>query len=174
MSSSAPWLVEFDAPDRACEAARALRAEGIERLDLHAPYEVPGAAAALGLRRPRELPRTVLILALLGACTGYGIQWYSSTATPNGVAGGRPVHAPPAFVPVTFELGVLFGAAGAFVGLLARRPLLRLWQPVFEVEGFDRASIDRFWLRVDEPVDAERLAELLAPLRPLRIERGPS
>ena len=171
---SAFWMIEFESGELACEAVRRLRAQGHAELDLHAPYEVPGAAEALGIERPRYLPRLVLGFALLGALTGYGLQWYSSVATPDGLAGARPVHAAPAFVPVTFELGVLFGSAAAFVGLFARWPSLRLWQPVFEVEGFERASVDRYWVRVaaaDPGLDLEELRQTLAPLEPLRIER---
>ena len=171
-SGSGPfWLVEFDSAANACAAARVLRAGGYETVDLHAPREIPEAFEALGLPRPRYLPRLVLAFALAGALTGYALQWYSSVATPNGIVGARPVHAAPAFVPVTFELAVLFGSAAAFVGLFARRPSLRLWQPVFEVEGFERASIDRYWLRLAGSVDRNALEALLASLRPGRIER---
>jgi hypothetical protein len=51
-----------------------------------------------------------------------------------------------AFVPITFEMGVLFSALTAVVTLAVWSKLPTLWQPVFEVQGFDRASIDRFFL----------------------------
>jgi len=61
--------------------------------------------------------------------------------------GNRPPHSPPAFIPVTFELGVLFASLSIFFGLLfAYFKFPRVHHPVFEVEEFRSASIDRLWL----------------------------
>jgi hypothetical protein len=74
--------------------------------------------------------------------------------------GGRPPHSPPAFIPVTFELGVLFSSLAIFLGLLfAYFRFPRVHHPVFEVEAFRSASIDALWLSAE--VD-EREAEPLA------------
>jgi hypothetical protein len=57
--------------------------------------------------------------------------------------------------------------------MLALSGLPRLHHPVFEVEGFERASVDRFWLGVDE-ADAhfdERVSDELARLGALRCAR---
>jgi len=45
--------------------------------------------------------------------------------------------------------------------------LVVLWDPVFEVPGFESASVDRFWLRVSGPALESVRAELDA-LQPLR------
>jgi len=63
--------------------------------------------------------------------------------------GGRPLHSAPAFIPITFEMTVLCAAATALLSALVLGGLPRLWHPVFEVDGFERATIDRFWLAVD-------------------------
>ena len=55
---------------------------------------------------------------------------------------------PLAFVPITFEMGVLFAGLTALIGVFFWGRLLKLWDPVFEVPGFDSASKDKFWLRV--------------------------
>ena len=47
-------------------------------------------------------------------------------------------------------MGVLFAAFTAVITLLVKCGLPRLHHPVFEIEGFERASIDRFWIVVDE------------------------
>jgi hypothetical protein len=62
--------------------------------------------------------------------------------------GGRPYHSAPAFIPITFEMAVLFAATAALVSAIVLGGLPRLWHPVFEVDGFERATIDRFWLAV--------------------------
>ena len=52
-----------------------------------------------------------------------------------------------------FELGVLFASFGAFFGFFALNRLPRPHHPVFELEAFRTATVDRFWLSVttDEP-----------------------
>ena len=166
-------VAEFESGARAVEAVRRLRARGYRRLDLHLPYEVPGAQEALGLARPRILPRLVLLLGLVGAAAGYLVQWYTSVVAYPLDVGGRPLHSAPAFVPITFEMGILLGAFAAFFGLLGLSRLLRLWQPIFEVPGFERVTTDRYWLVVDaaDPrFSEEGTSDHLRELGPLRVE----
>ena len=87
--------------------------------------------------------------ALAGGAGAYFIQWYLNAYDYPLNVGGRPPHAAPAFVPITFETTVLVAALSGFVIFLALSRLLRLYHPVFEVEGFERASIDQFWLGID-------------------------
>jgi hypothetical protein len=46
-------------------------------------------------------------------------------------------------------MGVLTAALAGMIAYLALTGLPELWCPLFEVEGFERASIDRFWVGVD-------------------------
>ena len=46
-------------------------------------------------------------------------------------------------------MGVLFAGITAFVCVFAFSRLPRLHHPVFEIDGFESASIDRFWLGID-------------------------
>ena len=56
--------------------------------------------------------------------------------------GSRPPHAPPANIPITFELAVLLGGGSAFFGFFALAKLPQPYHPVFESEDF-RARVDR-------------------------------
>jgi hypothetical protein len=169
----AAWSAEFRSPAALLEAARTLRERGYRELELHTPYEIEAASEVLGLPRPRWLPRLVLLFGLTGAALGYGVQWLTNAWLYPLVVGGRPPHSPPAFIPITFESGILLGALAAFVGLLAGGRLMRLWQPIFEVPHFERASVDRFWLVVDRSdprFDEGDTRALLESLSPLRVE----
>jgi hypothetical protein len=139
-------LGEFSDDAALLEAARTLRAEGITSLDLHSPYPIHGAEEALGLRRS-TVPLVTLIGGVTGAVSGYLLQWYTVGFDWPLNVGNRPPHSPPAFVPVTFELGVLFASLTIFFGLLfAYFRFPRVHHPVFEVEAFRSASIDGAWL----------------------------
>jgi Protein of unknown function (DUF3341) len=104
-----------------------------------------GADEALGLKKS-IVPRIALVAGLIGATTGYLMQWYLVGVDFPINVGGRPPHSPPAFIPVTFELGVLFAALAIFFGLFKLWGMPRLHHPVFEVEAFRSASVDGLWL----------------------------
>jgi hypothetical protein len=153
------WVVGQFRDERALlEAARALRGQGYASLDLHTPYPVNGAEEALGLRRS-TVPLVTLAAGLAGAISGYLLQWYTVGFDWPLNVGNRPPHSAPAFVPVTFELGVLFAALTIFFGLLfAYFRFPRLHHPVFEVEAFRSASIDGLWLSAAVPDERGQVA----------------
>jgi ActD protein len=92
----------------------------------------------------------------MGVVGGYSLlYWCSAVAYPINV-GGRPLHSAPAFIPITFELGILFSALTAFFGVLAYMGYPRLYHPVFESAGFRRASTDQFWISVQLVGDDDR------------------
>jgi hypothetical protein len=164
-------LAELDSADAAIAAADALHALGYRALETYAPLPLPAAEDRMGLRRSR-LGGFVFGGGLVGAVLGYGIQWYADVRVFPLRVGGRPLHAVPAFIPATFEATILGAALVAFFGVLVALRLPELWHPVFEVEGFERASADRFWVAVgeDDPAfDRERTRADLASLDPLRV-----
>lgn len=143
------WMMgEFTTPDALLDAARKVRALGFTDVDTYSPYPLHGADEALGLRRSR-VPLVVLAGGLAGATLGYFMQYWMNAVDYAINVGGRPLNSPPQYLPITFECGVLLAALSAFFGLLFG--FLRLpqpYHPVFEVESFRRASVDRFWLSV--------------------------
>lgn len=176
-ASRVTYLAEFDDPEALRAALLTLRAKGYTRLDSYSPYPVPGVDPLLGLRRSR-LPVVVFVVGALGALASYAIQWYADAWDYPLNIGGRPAHATTAFIPPTFEGLILSAALAAFIGVLVILRLPRLWKPVFEIDGFERASIDRFWLAVDgrdhrAAADVTpRELEALRPLRVVRLEEG--
>jgi hypothetical protein len=158
-------LGEFEREHALLDAARVLRARGHASLDIHSPYPLHGADEALGLKRS-TVPLVALVGGVTGAVTGYLLQWYvAAFAWPLNV-GNRPPHSAPAFIPVTFELGVLFAALAIFFGLLGGYfGFPRTHHPVFEVEAFRSATIDALWLSAEvDGKDAEPVAQELRRL----------
>jgi hypothetical protein len=142
-------LAEFSEADDLLTAAREAHRAGYQRLDAFSPFPVPGVFEALGGQRGSWIPIAVLLGGIVGAVSGYALQyWVSVIHYPLNV-GGRPLHSWPAFIPVTFELGILFGALTGVVSMLALNGLPRPNHPLFDVPGFERATRDRFFLLIE-------------------------
>jgi hypothetical protein len=166
-----PLMAEFDSGPALLGGIRALRNAGLSRFDAFTPYEVAGLAELLGVRRS-WLGWIVLASGLVFGGGAYLLQWWINVVDYPLNIGGRPYHSAPAFIPITFEMTVLFAAAAALISAIVLGGLPRLWHPVFEVDGFERASIDRFWLAVDAappPADRDRITTALEAAGALRI-----
>jgi Protein of unknown function (DUF3341) len=141
-----------------------MRGQGHAELDLHSPVPLHGADEALGLKRS-IVPRIALVLGVTGAVGGYLMQVGMVAIDWPLNVGGRPPHSAPAFIPVTFELGILFAALGIFFGLFKLWGMPRLHHPVFEVEAFRSASVDGLWLSA--AVEAGQVQAVAAQLKAL-------
>jgi Protein of unknown function (DUF3341) len=169
-------LAEFADAATMLEGLKLLRENGYRRLESYTPYPVDGVAERLGLS-PSRLPKLTFAGGLLGALAGYLIQWYANVYDYPYNVGGRPVHPVPAFIPSTFEAAVLGAALAAFVLVFLLNRLPALWHPAFEVEGFERAFIDRYWIgieRVEDRLDLDHVQLILAPAVPLRLVPVPA
>ena len=87
---------------------------------------------------------------------------------------GKPFFNIPAFVPVAFELTVLFSAFGATFGMLFLNKLPLLHHPIFNSQQFHLVTDDGFFLSVeasDPEFHEEKLISQLKETSALSIER---
>jgi hypothetical protein len=141
-------LAEFATPDALYRACERVRDAGFTRWDAHSPFPVHGLHKAMGLRRS-VLPWIVLVMALTGAAAGFGLQWWVHTTAYPLVISGKPFFTWPAFIPITFEVAVLFGALGAVFGMLGLNRLPMHHHPLFQSKVFERASDDTFFISIE-------------------------
>lgn len=152
-------FAEYDEPTDLARGIDAARAWGPVRLEAYTPYPVPAIERALAAPPSRLSP--AVFAAGLGAAAGaYGLQWLLNAYLYPVDIGGRPNHFPLAFVPITFEMGVLFASLTAFVGVILGGRMLRLWHHVFDVDGIESATGTQFWLEID-PIASEGDLEAL-------------
>jgi len=165
-------LAEFATPADLYHACERVRDAGFTRWDAHSPFPVHGLDGAMGLRRS-TLPWLVLGMALVGGVLGFGLQWWVHTTAYPLVISGKPFFAWPAFIPITFELSVLFGALGAVFGMLGMNRLPMHHHPLFRSAAFERVTDDAFFISIeswDPRFDPAATGKLLESLGARRVE----
>jgi hypothetical protein len=165
-------LAQFATPADLYHACEGVRDAGFTRWDAHAPFPVHGLDRAMGLKRS-PLPWIVLVMGLTGAALGFGLQWWVHVSAYPLVISGKPYNAWPAFIPITFEVAVLFASAGAVLGMLALNRLPMHHHPLFRSAVFERVTDDAFFISIeswDPRFDAAATRKLLESLGARNVE----
>ena len=115
-------------------AVRAVRAMGLKVYDVFAPYPIHQLSAAMGIRKSR-LPLATLFGALTGLLVAIGFQFYANVLDWPLNVGGKPDNSTLAFIPITFELTILFGGLITVAALLLRTRLFPGKQENLLAEG---------------------------------------
>lgn len=139
-------------------AAAKMRDAGYKKFDAITPFPVHGMEEAVGIKRSM-IPWVTFFAGTTGCVLGLGLQyWMSAVNWPINV-GGKPMFSLPAFIPVTFEMTILFAAlisVGTMFflnGLPKKNPPIidpdltchkfALWVPEDE-EGYSAEKVEAF------------------------------
>jgi hypothetical protein len=166
---------EFDSPEAILQAAEVVHDAGYRHVEAYTPFPVTGLSDRLGFRRTR-VPLFFLIGAVVGGGGAFFMQWFANVVHYPWNVGGRPPNSWPAFIPITFEMAILFAALTGVAAMLAMNGLPRLYHPLFRLPQFARASRDRYFLCVeatDPRFDVGRTRNLLFELMPLAVMEVP-
>jgi hypothetical protein len=141
-------LAEFDSPSSLLKAAEKVRDKDYQYFDVFSSFPIHGMDAAMGLKASK-LPWIVFIGGLFGLLFGFGLQtWVATTAYPV-IISGKPLFSYQAFIPVTFELMILFSAFGAVFGMFALNRLPQHYHPLFKVSSFSTVTSHGFFLMIE-------------------------
>jgi hypothetical protein len=163
-------VAQFDSAHDLVEAARRVREEGYRRFEAYSPYPIKDLDEIVP--GPNYVPLVVLICGFIGAGVAWSMQYYIAAIDYPINVGGRPLYSWPSFVPILFELTVLFAACGAFFGSLALCGFPRPNFPLFNLPRFAGVTSDSFFLcieRADPYYERNETAELLRSLHPLGV-----
>ena len=162
MSIREAFLVARFTDGRALVAAtRAARAEGLSIYDAFSPCPVHGLDEAMGIRRTR-LPKVTLVAGLTGLATALTLQFYTNVLDWPLNVGGKPDNSTLAFIPISFELTVLFGGLATVAAFLLRAKLYPGKKPWLVTPG---VTDDTFALVLRKPSDDESHQRALALLK---------
>jgi hypothetical protein len=157
-------VAEFDETPKVYKAAQKVRDAGYTKWDLHTPFPIHDIESAMGMKTTK-LPLMAAGAAITGVAFAALLQWGTSWYLYPTVVQGKPFEAWQPFVPIMFELGVLFTAFMCIFGMLALNGLPRWHHPLFTHDRFMRVSNDRFFIVIEatdpnfEPAKVKRLLE---------------
>lgn len=165
-------LAEFRNPKELVDVAEKVKNSGYSKYDTYAPFPIHGMEKAMGLK---ESPLGWIVLAgglfgLIGAVTL--MVWVSGYEYPMNIS-GKPFINIPVYVPIAFELTVLFSAFAATFGMFALNNLPKLYNPLFNVDRFQKASDDGFFICIEAEDDLfaeEKVASLFTDAGATHIE----
>jgi mono/diheme cytochrome c family protein len=161
----------FDSPDQIIHAAEKTCESGYKDFDVHTPYPLHGMDQAMRLPGTK-LPYVSLVFGLLGLFFATFMQWFTMGNPLHGfgvtalglpqwlerypfVIGGKPLFSLPAFIPVMFELTVLFCALATVAFLIAWFcGLPNNSHPLHDTDYMKGVSGSRFGLCI-EAIDAK-------------------
>ena len=104
----------YDDEEILLDAIKAANKDHLDIMDVYTPFPVHGLDPLLGLAESR-LHIAGFIYGALGTLTAFGFMTWVFTRDWPIIFGGKPYFSAPAFIPITFELTVLFSAIGMVV-----------------------------------------------------------
>lgn len=140
-------VAEFESPAKLYEAAKLVRDHGYTKFEVYSPYPIKELDEVV----PGSDPVAMIVLGggILGGLTAWCMQYFIPVYDYPINVGGRPLNSWPAFVPIIFELTVLFASCAAFFGMLWLAGLPLLHHPMFNLKRFAAASKDHFFLCIE-------------------------
>jgi hypothetical protein len=156
-------LASYEYLDSTVDAIEGLKKAGF-KVKAYTPYPEHHIEEALGYGQSPVRVWT-LVGGLTGCATGLAFTTWTSVDWPM-VVGGKPIISIPAFVPIIFEMTVLFGALSTVIGLfiLSRLPDVKpavVYDPEFTAgrygvyveAGSDRVDEARKIMNAQEPIE---------------------
>lgn len=150
----------YDDEDVLLHAVSDIRAKGIKIHEVYTPFPVHGLDDALGYSYS-NLPIAGFLFGITGTITALvGIIWMMGFDWPMDI-GGKPFIALPDFIPITFELTVLFCSLG-MTGTFFVAANLKPWSQPFMFDP--RSTDDKFVMAIElsgKNTDAAAIASVL-------------
>ncbi|MBC8202306.1 MAG: DUF3341 domain-containing protein [Planctomycetes bacterium] len=150
---------EFTTTPGIYHAAEKVKDAGFRWFDCLVPFPVHGLDRAMGVKMT-ILPIIVFCAGVTGFIAACCLQIFTNSLEVDlwalvPVVGyqfdvsGKPLLGPAAFVPVAFEMTVLFSALTAVFGTLILNKLPMFYHPTLKHPALARATDDRFFLVIE-------------------------
>ena len=139
-------------------AAKKVREAGYVKFDSITPFPVHGLEEAMGIQRSM-IPWVTFFAGLTGGCLGLLLEYWTSAVDWPLIVGGKPFFSVPAFIPITFEVTILFAALFSVATLFILCGLPKIDPPIIDPDltshkfaifipendkGYDAAKVEAF------------------------------
>lgn len=158
---SALMLASFSDAGALLKTARWARTAKFKLVDTFSPFPVEGMSELLG-DTSTGLRVIMFVGGIAFAAAAYGTEFWTAVYDYPINSGSRPMNAWPAFMLFPFAVGIFGAAFFGVVAFLVQSGLPRLHDPLFAIDGFERATQDRFVLALEAPVDASGRMNMIA------------
>lgn len=146
----------FKDPTALLKAAKKAKEAKFPSFDAFTPFPVHGLDEAQGLKRS-PIPFVTFIFGITGTTLAFLFQYWTSAVDWPINVGGKPFNSWPAFVPVMFEVTILFGGLSTVAALFFFCRLPNRKKPLIDPS----VTRDRFALMIDAPTTEEEARNFL-------------
>lgn len=159
------WLDDHEV----LNAAKKVREAGYVHFDAITPFPVHGMEEAVGIKRSM-IPWVTFFAGLAGLASGLALTYWTSAVDWALNIGGKPFFSGPAFIPIIFELTILFAALCSVGALFALCRLPKIDPPIIDPD----LTSHKFAIFIpdnDVNYDAARAEQLLKSLGAKEVRR---
>lgn len=115
----------------AIKAAQKTKDMGFVKFDAITPYPVHGMEEACGIKRS-WIPYVAFTMGVTGMLAGLLLTWWTSAVDWPLNIGGKPPFSLPAFIPIIFELTILFAALSSVAALFKACGIPKVNPPIID------------------------------------------
>ena len=167
------YLCEVKNPKEMIDLSKKVRDAGYSDFDTYSPFPIHGIDKAMGLQASL-LPWLSLAGCFIGLSAAFGMQIWMNGIDYKIYLSGKPFIAIPAFIPVAFELTILFTAFFTVFGMFGLNQLPTWNRPIFNNESFKKSTCSGFFLSIsvnDKNFDEGKTFDFLKRSGAYNIER---
>lgn len=151
-------------------AAKKVREMGFKNFEAISPYPIHGMEEACGIKRS-WIPYVTFVAAIVGLSLGLLLTWYTSVIDWPVNIGGKPFFSLPAFIPIMFELTILFAALSSVGALFKACGLPKVDPPIIDLD----LTCHKFAIFIpanDVGYDEARVTQLLQGLGAAEVKKA--
>lgn len=154
----------------AIKAATRVRESGFVKFEAITPYPVHGMEEACGIKRS-PIPYVTFGAGAVGLLAGLALTYYTSAVDWPINVGGKPMFSLPAFVPVMFELTILFAALSSVAAFFILSGIPKVDPPIIDLD----LTCHKFAIFIPEndvAYNADRVERLFQDLGAVEIKKS--
>lgn len=168
-------LAEFTNPKTLVDGATSVREAGYSNFDCYTSFPIHGLDKAMGLR-PSPIGYMVFVGGVSGFCLSILMIWFMNAFDYPVVISGKPFFAFFPVIPVLFESTILLSVFTNIGSMLALNRLPKPYNPLFNVENFERVLDDKFFIYIestDDKYDSKATEAFLKGIGAINVEAVP-